>query len=85
MEGCYESAGGVRGDKDHPKTAQDHPKTAQNRPEIAQDRPKTAQDRPKITQDRPRSLQDQVVIEKAVEKGVEENSKPGNSRVSGYD
>ena len=40
-----------------------------------QDHPKTAQDR----------SQDQVFIEKGVEKGIEEDSKPGNSRLLGYD
>ena len=53
----------------------DHAKTTQDRPKIAQDHPKTAQDR----------SQDQVFIEKGVEKGIEEDSKPGNSRLLGYD
>ena len=74
-----------RAAQDRPKTPQGRPKTPQDRPEIAQDRPKPAQDRSKLAQDRPRSLQDQVVIETGVEKGVEEESKPGNSRLFGYD
>ena len=65
-----------------PKTPQDRPKTPQRPP---QDHPRSPQDRPRPPQDRPRSLQDQVFIEKGVEKGIEEASKPGNSQLLGYD
>ena len=68
-----------------PRPPQDRPRPPQDRPRPPQDRPKTTQDRPRPPQDRPRSLQDQAFIEKGVEKGIEEVSKPGNSQLLGYD
>ena len=72
-----------------PKRVQDHPKRRPGPPQDAQrppyDHPRSPQDRPRPTQDRPRSLQDQVFIEKGIEKGVEEDSKLGNSHLLGHD
>ena len=66
-------------------TAQEAARAAQARPKTPQDHPRPPQDRPRPPQDRPRSLQDQVFIAKGVEKGIEEDPKPGNSRLLGHD
>ena len=42
-------------------------------------------DRPKPPKIAPRLPRDQIFIEKGVEKGIEEDSKPGNSRLLGHD
>ena len=78
--GCYESAGGVRGDQDRPKITPTPPKTAEDRPKTAQDHPKTAQDRPRPTQNRPktasRPLQDLLKRSKAARERAKTAPRP---------